>query len=294
MKRPTSMTAYGRGECQVGNQSWTTEIRSVNHKFLDLNIKLPRRYLGLEDRIRKEISAHYSRGHVDVLLTPGGTAAESVRLAVNLELARDYFQCLEALQEELCLPDRPTLSMIKDFRDIIVSEEQVENLDALWPPVQDSLRQALTNAMVMREQEGETLKRDLEERLAEFGRIVDAIEQEIPAIVERRKDKLKERLATLLAGVELDPMRLAQEAAIMADKTDVTEELVRLRSHISQFTGFLSADEPVGRRLDFLLQEFLREINTLASKITDAGSAHRTVELKNEVEKLREQVQNLE
>ncbi|MFZ5774835.1 MAG: YicC/YloC family endoribonuclease [Thermodesulfobacteriota bacterium] len=294
MKRPLSMTAYGRGEAQSGSQSWTTEVRSVNHKFLDLNLKLPRKYLGLEDRIRKEIGSHYSRGHVDVLLTLGGTAAEAVRLSVNLELARDYFRCLEAIRAELNLADPPTLAMVKDFRDIIVSEEQEEDLEKLWPPVRESLRQALANALVMREQEGATLRHELETRLAEFGRTVDRIEQEIPAIVERRREKLKERLDTLLAGVELDPQRLTQEAAILADKTDVTEELVRLRSHIAQFNAFLAADEPVGRRLDFLLQEFLREINTLASKITDASTAHLSVELKNEVEKLREQVQNLE
>jgi uncharacterized protein (TIGR00255 family) len=149
-------------------------------------------------------------------------------------------------------------------------------------------------AQGMREQEGEALKRELDQRLQGFAQTVESIARDIPLIVQRRTEKLKERLAILLQGVDLDPLRLAQEVAIMADKADVTEEVVRLRSHISQFSGFLEADEPVGRRLDFLLQEFLREINTLASKISDAPTAHLTVELKTEVEKLREQIQNIE
>ncbi|MGV1098466.1 YicC/YloC family endoribonuclease [Thiovibrio sp. JS02] len=294
MKRPLSMTAYGRGDSTRGTRSWTVEIRSVNHKFFDPAIKLPRKYLGLEDRIKKEIFAHYSRGHVDVFVTPGAEAGDQIRLQVNLPLARNYQQCLETIRRELNLADAPTLAMIKDFREIITAHEEEEDLDAVWPGMEEALRQALANALVMREQEGEALRSELNGRLAIFAETVENISRDIPVIVQRRGEKLKERLANLLQGVDLDPLRLAQEVAVMADKSDVTEEVVRLRSHISQFAGFLAADEPVGRRLDFLLQEFLREINTLAAKISDATTAHLTVELKTEVEKLREQVQNIE
>ncbi len=293
MKRPLSMTGYGRGEV-TGARSWTVEVRSVNHKFLDLSIKIPRKYLGLEDRIKKEISAYYSRGHVDVYVNPGAEAGDNIRLAANLPLARDYYQCLEAIREDLSLPDTPTLAMIQNYKEIIVAHEEEEDLEAVWPQVSAALNQALTMAQSMREQEGEALKAELGQRLQEFATTVETIAQDVPGIVQRRTEKLKERLAVLLQGVDLDPLRLAQEVAMMADKTDVTEEVVRLRSHISQFSGFLAADEPVGRRLDFLLQEFLREINTLASKISDAPTAHLTVELKTEVEKLREQIQNIE
>jgi uncharacterized protein (TIGR00255 family) len=286
------MTGYGRGEV-AGAKSWTVEVRSVNHKFLDLSIKIPRKYLGFEDRIKKEIGNYYSRGHVDVYVNPGAEAGDNIRLAPNLPLARDYYRCLEAIREELSL-EAPTLAMIQNYKEIIVAHEEEEDLEAVWPQVAEALTEALAMAQGMREQEGEALKGELSQRLQEFAKTVETIAQDIPAIVQRRTEKLKERLAVLLQGVDLDPLRLAQEVAIMADKADVTEEVVRLRSHISQFSGFLAADEPVGRRLDFLLQEFLREINTLASKISDAPTAHLTVELKTEVEKLREQIQNIE
>ena len=292
MKRPLSMTGYGRGEV-AGARSWTVEVRSVNHKFLDLSIKIPRKYLGLEERIKKEVGNHYSRGHVDVYVNPGAEAGDNIRLAPNLPLARNYYQCLEAIRQDLAL-EAPTLAMIQNYKEIIVAHEEEEDLEAVWPQVSEALNQALTMAQSMREQEGEALKDELSQRLQEFAKTVEAIAQDVPAIVQRRTEKLKERLAVLLQGVDLDPLRLAQEVAMMADKADVTEEVVRLRSHISQFSGFLTADEPVGRRLDFLLQEFLREINTLASKISDAPTAHLTVELKTEVEKLREQIQNIE
>lgn len=293
MKRPLSMTGYGRGEV-TGAKSWTVEVRSVNHKFLDLSIKIPRKYLGLEDRIKKEIGTYYSRGHVDIYVNPGAEAGDNIRLAANLPLARNYYQCLETIRQDLSLPDGPTLAMIQSYKDIIVAHEEEEDLEAVWPQVSQALTQALTMAQSMREQEGATLKADLSQRLQEFSKTVETIVQDIPAIVQRRTEKLQERLTKLLQGVDIDPLRLAQEVAVMADKADVTEEVVRLRSHINQFSGFLEADEPVGRRLDFLLQEFLREINTLASKISDAPTAHLTVELKTEVEKLREQIQNIE
>ena len=292
MKRPLSMTGYGRGEV-TGAKSWTVEIRSVNHKFLDLSIKIPRKYLGLEDRIKKEIGTYYSRGHVDVYVNPGAEAGDGIRLAANLPLARNYYQCLATIHQDLSL-EAPTLAMILNYKEIIVAHEEEEDLEAVWPQISEALNQALTMAQSMRAQEGEALKNELHQRLQEFAKTVEGIAQDVPAIVQRRTEKLKERLAILLQGVDIDPLRLAQEVAMMADKADVTEEVVRLRSHISQFSGFLAADEPVGRRLDFLLQEFLREINTLASKISDAPTAHLTVELKTEVEKLREQIQNIE
>ncbi|MFA6498715.1 MAG: YicC/YloC family endoribonuclease, partial [Desulfurivibrionaceae bacterium] len=290
---PLSMTGYGRGEV-TGAKSWTVEIRSVNHKFLDLSIKIPRKYLGLEERIKKEIGTYYSRGHVDVYVNPGAEAGDSIRLAANLPLARNYYQCLEAIRQDLSLDDGPTLAMLQNYKEIIVAHEEEEDLEAVWPQISEALNQALIMAQSMRAQEGEALKNELDQRLQEFAKTVETIAQDVPTIVQRRTEKLKERLAVLLQGVDLDPLRLAQEVAMMADKADVTEEVVRLRSHISQFSGFLAADEPVGRRLDFLLQEFLREINTLASKISDAPTAHLTVELKTEVEKLREQIQNIE
>jgi len=293
MKRPLSMTGYGRGEV-AGPGGWIVEVRSVNHKFFDPAVKMPRKYLGLEERIKKEVNAFYSRGHVDIYITPGPEAGSDLRLSADLALARDYHQCLEGIRRELDLAEPVSLSLLLNCKEIIVAQEKEEDLETIWPLMAQALTQALHGAADMRAREGRALKDELGQRLAAFAATVAGIEKEIPALVQRRGEKLKERLSALLAGVDLDQVRLAQEVAIMADKADVTEELVRLKSHISQFASLLETDEPAGRRLDFLLQEFLREINTLASKISDAATAHLSVELKTEVEKLKEQVQNIE
>jgi uncharacterized protein (TIGR00255 family) len=180
------------------------------------------------------------------------------------------------------------------MRDIIGQQELHPDLDIEWELIKNALESALESCCRMREQEGSSLKQELVERLEKFTQIVKKIEEKVPLIVQQRQLELKVKLDKLLDGMNIDPMRLAQEIAIIADKSDVTEEVVRLRSHIDQFANFLNSSEPVGRRLDFLLQEFLREVNTLGSKINNFEIAHLTVEMKNEVEKLREQVQNIE
>jgi uncharacterized protein (TIGR00255 family) len=294
MNRPLSMTSFGKGEKTAGGVTWTVEIRSVNHRFCDIHLKVSKRHAALEEKIKKEIAAYYTRGHIDVSVNAAGEGEEAVRLEVNLPLAREYYEGLLRVQRELSLPAPPDLAMLAAFRDIIVPAEKEEDLDALWPSVHEALIAALDQGLAMRRQEGAALHADLLERLSRFADTIGRIEAAIPELVTKKQAALQERLDNLLDGVDIDPARLAQEVAIMADKADVTEELVRLRSHIAQFGQFLDLDEPVGRRLDFLLQEFLREINTLASKISDAVIAHQTVELKNEVEKMREQVQNLE
>lgn len=294
MNYPCSMTAFGRGEASGNGRVWTVELRSVNHRYLDIKIKMPRKYAGFEEQVKREIVTCYSRGHVDVLVTVSGEAAESLKLVANLPLAHEYHNCLNAIRKELHLPDAPTLAMLKDCRDVITAVEAPEDVDAAWPELASALVMALNSTRRMREAEGEATRAELLDRLTGFETAAGAIEAEIPSLVARRGERLKERLTTLLAGVNLDPVRLAQEVAAMADKSDVTEEIVRLRSHIEQFRHFLAAPEPTGRRLDFLLQEFFREINTMASKISEAKISHQTVEMKNEVEKLREQVQNLE
>ena len=294
MNRPLSMTSFGRGERTLGTTAWIVEIRSVNHRYLDVSCKLPRKYAPLEERIRKEVGVFYSRGHIDVMLSVVSSGAESLNLSVNLELARQYHESLCALSSTLGLAPPADLAMVAGFKDVITVAEAEEDLEAVWPVIREAVVEALANGLAMREREGATLKADLLGRLAALSATADTVEAQAPELVSKKEKALKERLDNLLKGVDIDPARLAQEVAVMADKADVTEELVRLRSHCRQFSHFLDLDEPVGRRLDFLMQEFLREINTMASKINDAGVAHLAVELKNEVEKMREQVQNLE
>ncbi len=294
MKRPFSMTAFGRGTAGATNRQWTVELRSVNHRFCDVKVKLPREYALLEDRIKKEISSAFARGHIELMITVQDTGADKAQARVNLELAGQYLACLEQLKSAFNLEGRPSLAMLAALPDVISEQEVEENLDTVWAEIKEALGLAITACLAMRADEGHILKSDLLTRLHGFETTVEFIGSAIPGLVAKREATLKERLALLLQGVEMDPIRLAQEVAIMADRYDVTEELVRLKSHIQQFKAFMELNEPVGRRLDFLLQEFLREINTLASKVNDTEVTHRTVDLKNEVEKIREQVQNLE
>lgn len=292
--RPRSMTGFGRGEATDSNRTWTVEIRTVNHRFLDQRVVLPRAFAMLEERVKKTVASGQDRGRVEVGLSVSGKISAGPLLTVDMDLARQYHDCLQQLAEEFAVGPRLQMADMLTQRDIITIGEQSPDLEQEWPLVEQAIRAALAECIQMREQEGLTLKDDLLDRLDHFAAIVKEIETSIPQVLLQRQEELKTRVLKMLQGMDIDPMRLAQETAIMADKADVTEEVVRLASHISQFRAFLENDEPVGRRLDFLLQEFLREVNTLASKISNAEIAHLGVEMKNEIEKLREQVQNIE
>jgi len=294
MKRPLSMTGFGRGEAGTPERHWVVEIRSVNHKFCDVKIKIPRKYTALEDKIKKEITSIFARGHIDVMVTLSGIQPDTVTLTTNLPLARAYHDCLSSIKESLGLQGTADLKAIAEFKDVILYEEVPEDMDQIWPGLSEAITIALNSLVTMRSDEGQSLKDNLLERIDSFAQTLHSIEEQLPQLISQRKSALETRLAKLLETIDMDPMRLAQEVAIIADKSDVTEELVRLGSHIAQFRSFMEADEPIGRRLDFLLQEFLREINTLASKISDADIAHKTVDLKNEIEIIREQAANIE
>lgn len=290
-----SMTGFGRGESSNGVRVWSAEVRCVNNRFLDLKIKVPRGYAALEESIRGKVAAVCQRGRVEVALAVNGDFAELQEVKVNLTLAAAYGQALRRLASELNLDPSPvTATLLASYPEVLSREQRDDDLQAVNFYIFQAIDQALLACDAMRLQEGETLAKDLLARLQGFARTIDSIAAAIPQLVETRRAALNERLEKLLGGMQLDPQRLAQEVAILADKTDVTEEMVRLRCHIQQFTFFLGEEGGVGRKLDFLLQEFLREVNTMASKINDAAIAHLTVDLKSELEKMREQVQNIE
>lgn len=289
-----SMTGFGRGEAEAGGRQWVAEIRCVNHRYLDLKIKLPKGYAGLEKQAREMLSATMQRGRVDVSLTVTGDFSDLQKIEVNSTIANTYRDALANLGKSLELEDDTTLSMLTSYPEVMVLKKQNEDLDTVWPAMEQALAQAISTCDTMRIQEGSAMAKDLHERLITFSEVVQEIGNSIPELLQKREQTLNERLQKLLDKVQLDPQRLAQEVAILADKTDVTEEMVRLDCHINQFRSFLEADEATGRKLDFLLQEFLREVNTMASKINDATIAHLTVDLKAELEKMREQVQNIE
>ena len=292
--RPRSMTGFGRGEAADGGRTWVAEIRTVNHRFLDQRVILPRLFTALEEPVKKMVAAALDRGRVDITFTLHGGAAIVPQLVVNESVARQYHRCLQQLIGDYKLDSAITLTDMLTFRDVVSLEEQRPDMETEWPLISQALAAALIDCDIMREKEGRSLQTDLSNRLEKFASIVDQIERRIPELQIQRQTDLRSRIGKLLEGLDLDPIRLAQETAIMADKSDVTEEITRLGSHVAQFRAFLVSDEPVGRRLDFLLQEFLREVNTLSSKIASASIAHLGVEMKNEIEKLREQVQNIE
>jgi uncharacterized protein (TIGR00255 family) len=289
-----SMTGFGRGEVEHKGRSWSVEVRCVNNRYLDLKMKLPRGYAMLEERVRNMVSSFHLRGRVDLFLSVSGDFSDLQEVKINRVLAAGYRDALQSLAEEFGLPVSLSAEQLAAYPDIVVREQKDEDVDSIWPLIEELLNTGLKQCDAMRRQEGLTLSSDLRSRLRSFEETVTAIEKNIPLLLELRQKNLQERLEKLLGNIGLDPARLAQEVAVIADKTDVTEEIVRLRSHIQQFTLFLEEDGGVGRKLDFLIQEFLREVNTLASKISDASIAHLTVELKSELEKMREQVQNIE
>lgn len=289
-----SMTGFGRAEVESEGRVWVAEIRCVNNRHLDLKMKLPRGYTALEERVRKKVSALHVRGRVDLFLSVSGDFSDLEEVKVNTELAGGYHAALQKLADTFQVPLEITASGLALYPEVITRERRDEDLDLIWPFVEKVVDLALENCKDMRSQEGEALACDLQTRLDIFTTTINTIEKDIPVLLTERQKNLGERLEKLLGNVQLDSARLAQEVAVLADKTDVTEEIVRLRCHIDQFSSFLKEEGGVGRKLDFLIQEFLREVNTLASKINDASIAHHTVDLKSELEKMREQVQNIE
>lgn len=290
-----SMTGFGRGEAASDSgRVWMAEVRCVNNRYLDLKIKLPQGYGAVEERLRKLVSGYHQRGRVDLLLTVNGTCFDLVKMRVNTELVRAYKCAMEEIARELGGEAVMSPAFVASRPDILIQEQQGEDVEEVWPYLEQAVEQALIACETMRRQEGEAMVSDLLARLQVFVNTISIIESAIPGLLQQREQILGERLQKLLGNVQLDGQRLSQEVAILADKTDVTEEIVRLKSHVGQLQSFLNEKEAVGRKLDFLLQEFLREVNTLASKINDAPIAYLTVELKSELEKMREQIQNIE
>lgn len=289
-----SMTGFGRGEFENGGRVWTAEVRCVNNRYLDLKMKVPRGYSSLEEKIRKKVGETHLRGRVDLVVSVSGDFSDLHEVKVNVALAGGYRNALLILAEEFGLESDITPPMLASYPDVLIRDQKDEDLAEVWEMVEKVVDTALESCGTMRAQEGTALAEDLIGRLQFFEKTIESIEKNIPELLEQRQRNLQERLEKLLGNVQLDPARLAQEVAVMADKTDVTEEIVRLRCHIGQFTLFLNEESGIGRKLDFLIQEFLREVNTLASKINDATVAHLTVDLKSELEKMREQVQNIE
>jgi uncharacterized protein (TIGR00255 family) len=290
-----SMTGFGRGDAEGAVGRFSVEMRSVNNRYLDVQIKLPRSLAVLEPRIRKEVQDRFSRGRIDVFISRSGGDAPPVRLRPDHEIAGQYVAALQELKARHGLAGEVDLALVQGLPDVIAREEVREDSEVAWPVLAACLAAAMDGLAGMRGREGEALEKDIAGRLDAIGAMAAAVRARVPATVDVARQRMTDALARILREVP-DPGRIAQEIAILAERTDVTEELTRLNSHGAQFRALVSAagDEPTGRKLDFLTQELGREVNTIASKAMDAEISLLAVNMKAELEKIREQVQNIE
>lgn len=288
------MTAFGRGQAQAHDGAWVVELRCVNSRFLDPHFRLPHGLAGLEDRIKKALAVRLTRGRINIAVKAAGAVEAPPKLILNKPLVHEYKRVLEELKTELGLSGDPGLGPFLANRDLVLVEDASPDLDQLWAELEPAFSQALDEVEAMRSTEGANLAKDLAERLDLLEELFSQAAAQAPLVVENYRVKLKDRVAQIMADLEPDANRLAMEVAILADKCDVTEEAVRAQSHLAQFREALEASEPVGRKLDFLLQELNREANTMTSKLPDAKASQLCVDIKTELERLREQVQNIE
>lgn len=289
-----SMTGYGKGESQAGNATLTVEIKTVNHRYADITVKLPRTLMALENEIRRQVGQQLKRGKIDVFVNFGQSEESSVVPVLNRPLALAYRDLFTTMRNELGLSGGVTLEMVLSQKDVIQLREAESSIESLQACLAEALERALGQVVVMRRNEGAATADDLRERLEQLDLLLGTVEQRAPLIPHEWQAKLTERLARLQQNHEWDPQRVAQEVAVYADRCDISEELVRFRSHLGQFRGLFDDAEPVGRRMDFLVQELNREVNTMGSKSNDADLTRTVVSMKAELEKIREQVQNIE
>lgn len=289
-----SMTGYGKAELANGTGRVVVEIRSVNHRYGEVTVKMPRSWLALENEVRKCVAARVKRGKIDVFIQrEGGEGATSLP-QVNLPLARAYHAAFLKLKEELDLYEPVTLAQIVAQKDVLMAGEGEKDAESVHEELLGAVSAAVDGLEAMRAREGEALLTDIRSRREILNALIERVAERAPRIPAEYALRLQERIAQLMREGNVDEARLAQEVALLADRADVTEELVRFRSHIRQFDDTLGLAEPVGRKLDFLLQELNREVNTIGSKANDAEMAAAVVALKAELEKIREQVQNIE
>ena len=289
-----SMTGYGRAREEKNGRTITVELRAVNHRYLDCTVKAPRQYGFLDDAVKKAAAARIARGKVEVFVSVETQEGGDIAVTVNHTLAKRYLDALHDLSETYGLRDDVTVAVLAKMPDVLGSERIEQDADELTRDVLEVFAAACDGFDQMRCREGEKLAEDVRSRCAAIERMVGAVEQRSPERVREYREKLLARMQEVLADTSIDETRILTEAAIYADKTAVDEETVRLRSHLTQMDGMLRETQPVGRKLDFLVQEMNREANTIGSKANDVDMARIVVDIKSEIEKIREQIQNIE
>jgi len=289
-----SMTGYGKYEIALESGRIIVEIRSVNHRYSEIFVKLPRTLLALENDVRKNVAEKLKRGKIEIYIQQEGLIGAGSMPVVNIPLARAYYEAFAKMKESLGLYDAIPLSLIATQKDLLITEESLNQAESLQEAITAAVKEAVENLDSMRLREGRILQEDLQKRRASLSGLIMRITELAPVAVAQNAVKLKTRVLQLAADSGVDEQRLAQEIAFMADRCDITEELVRFNSHLKQLDETLELNEPVGRKLDFIIQELNREVNTIGSKANDSGITSFIVELKAELEKIREQVQNIE
>jgi uncharacterized protein (TIGR00255 family) len=290
-----SMTAFGRAENTAADRAFTVEIRCLNRRYCEISVRVPQKLLPLEDRVKKLVKKRIARGRVDVTVKVKSGTEPVPDINLNIPLAKAHYGALRQLGDELAMKDTVNLETLLGIEGIVVISEPEVDLEKTWEVLADCVNEALDNVETMRIAEGRAIFEDFQARLQKVEEGVSALKALAPLVLSQYQDRLMERIRVLTEGkVEIDPNRLAQEAAFLGDKSDVTEEIVRAESHLNQFRAMINSHEPAGRTLDFLMQELNREVNTIGSKAGDAELSHMVVALKSELEKIREQVQNVE
>jgi uncharacterized protein (TIGR00255 family) len=288
------MTGFGRAMVDDEKRSFLVEMRGVNHRYLDLNIRMPKSLMPLEDRVRKLISRYIFRGKIDIFITYRNHAKEDTVIRVNENLARGYVDILKGLKDEFSLLDDLSVSLVSRFPDVVFTEEKEENIEDIWNLLEQAVDEASRKMLEMKIIEGEALKTDMLSKSREIISMVERIKEKDKKVIPQYKERLENRIKELLETIPVDESRLALEIAMYTDKSSIDEEVTRLLSHMEQLEQFLEEKEAVGRKLDFLAQEMNREANTMASKSVDIEITSIVLLIKNEIEKIREQMQNIE
>ena len=291
-----SMTSFGRSSSEEGKKRFfTVEMKSVNSRYLDVNIRMPKTLISLEEEIRKMISNSLNRGKVDVFINLKNYNDGSGVPKVDINLAKGYFDCLKEIEEKLGIKNDVSVMQIARFPEVItVVEEEEDKIEEMWEEIKPLIKDCLDMMVAMREVEGNKLKEDILSKISVIEQLVSKVKEFADTIPKAFKVKLEERLKELLGNVDIDENRVAMEVCMLADKATIDEEIIRLRSHINQVRETLNLNEPVGRKLDFIVQEMNRETNTIGSKSSDIQMTNIVIDIKNILEKIREQVQNIE
>jgi len=289
-----SMTGYGRGEIRDEKKSCTVEVRSVNHRYLDVSVRLSKRLGDAESWVRKQIQDRFSRGRFDVFLNVELRDRPGKTFSADLTLAEQYVASLKAIQEKLHLPGTIEVGSLATVRDLFRIEETEEQINHIQEILAEPMNLALAALQDMREREGEVLCRQIMDRISSITETLGELQNRLPQVLTDYHSRLRERVRVLLNGANMDESRLHQEVALLAERSDVAEEMTRLRSHLQQFHTVIESDQTVGRTLEFLLQEMYREVNTISSKSSDLQISQYVVSIKSDLEKIREQIQNVE